>query len=225
RASRWGVAAAVELIERIPPDERPDVMAIYPGWWGDFPLWFGHPAFGVSVRGNVICGGLTKMVYSADWRALDVEQRPNVRLEPGYHRVDSIDFGDIVSEPDHHYRMTGAPGFVAMKLLECPERASGELWDAGRVVPPGASVEFSLDGFAAGIPARLLVRTAPTVAATLHFRLGGQALGDAELRPSNRWQETFIEIPAGLVTPHLGLSIRADQGEVVLYHLWGVQRR
>ena len=225
RASRLGVAAAVELIERIPPDERPDVLAIYPGWWGDFPLWFGHPAFGVSVRGNVICGGLTKMVYSANWRALDFEQRPNLRLAPGDEKVDAIDFGDIVSEPAHRYRIAGAPGFVAMKLLESPERESGELWDAGRVVPPGASVEFSLDGFAAGKAARILVRTAPTAAASLRVRANGRDVGELALRAGNRWQEAFVEVPAAAVTPRIVFSIGAERGEVVLYHLWGVQRR
>jgi hypothetical protein len=225
RASRWGVAAAVELIERIPPRERPDVLAIYPGWWGDFPLWFGHPAFGVSVRGNVICGATTKMVYSANWSALDFEQRPNVPLAPEDRAVDSIDFGDIVSEAEHRYRITGAPGFVAMKLLESPERPSGELWDAGRVIPPGASVEFSLEGFSRGKGARILVRTAQAHSASLRVRANGKDSGELELYEASRWQEAFVEVPATLVTPRIVFSITAERAEVVLYHLWGVQRQ
>ncbi len=71
RATRWGVAAAIELIQRMPSAERPNVMAIYPGWWGDMPAWFGRALDGVSVRGNVICGGLTKMIYRAHWEVLD----------------------------------------------------------------------------------------------------------------------------------------------------------
>lgn len=225
RASRWGVAAAVELIERIPPRERPDVLAIYPGWWGDFPLWFGHPAFGVSVRGNVICGGTTKMVYAANWSALDFEQRPTVPLLPEERVVDSVDFGDIVSEAEHRYRMTGAPGFVAMKLLESPERPSGELWDAGRVMPPTVSVDFSLQGFSRGIGARILVRTAQAVSASLRVKVNGKDVGQLELRETSRWQEAFVDVPPALVDPRIAFSITAERAEVVLYHLWGVQRQ
>jgi len=225
RASRWGVGAAVELIERIPPDERPDVFAIYPSWWGDFPLWFGHPEGGVSVRGNVICGGLTKMIYAADFHALDFAQRPSARLAAGEERKDELDFADIVSEAEHRYRIDGAPGFVAMKLLESPGRPGNELWDAGRVVPPGVSLEGTLTGFSPGRPARLLVRTAPTRPASLRVVANGRELAEVSLVPDNHFTETFIDVPADVVQKTLALRITAARDELVLYHLWGVQAR
>ena len=112
RASRWGVAAAIELIERIPSDSRPDVLAIYPGWWGDFPLWFGAPLDGVSVRGNVICGGLTKMIYEARWDALDGGGAPATPSGAGLRAVARIDVADVLSEAEHDYETRGALGFT-----------------------------------------------------------------------------------------------------------------
>ncbi|HVU02245.1 MAG TPA: hypothetical protein VHE30_10860 [Polyangiaceae bacterium] len=225
RASRWGVGAAVELIERIPPEERPDVLAIYPGWWGDFPLWFGHPVTGVSVRGNVICGGLTKMIYAADFHALDFEQKALRALAAHELLVDQIDFADIVSEAEHRYRMDGAPGFVAMKLLEAPERASGELWDAGRVVPPGVRLLGTLRGFSPGSPARLVVRTAPTRPASVVVAVDGVDLPPVALNPANRWVESVVEVPAARVTREMQISLSARENELVYYHLWGIQAR
>jgi hypothetical protein len=57
RASVHGLGATLELIQRIPETERPDLFAIYPSWWGDLPTWFGRQLTEVPVRGNVICGG------------------------------------------------------------------------------------------------------------------------------------------------------------------------
>ncbi len=42
RAGVHGLPATLELIERIPKDDRPDVLAIFPTWWGILPVWFGE---------------------------------------------------------------------------------------------------------------------------------------------------------------------------------------
>ena len=42
RAGVHGLGATLELIERMPAADRPDVFAIYPSWWGDLPSWFGR---------------------------------------------------------------------------------------------------------------------------------------------------------------------------------------
>ena len=226
RASRWGVGSAIELIERIPPESRPDLMAIYPSWWGDFPLWFGVPLDGVSVRGNVICGALTKMLYAARWNALDIEQRPITTLLQGERLVDSIDFADVISEKEHAYRIEGALGFVAMKLLAASGPGKGrEVWDAGRVTFPGVKIRFTLKGFEAGRGARLLVRTAPSRGAHLLIAAEGHPPVRAELRPTDTWLESVIELPKELVSPELRLTLTVEDGEVVVYHLWGIASR
>jgi hypothetical protein len=165
------------------------------------------------------------MIYAADFHALDFAQRPSVPLGDGVERRDELDFADIVSEAEHHYRIQGAPGFVAMKLLESPGRAGNELWDAGRVVPPNVTVEGLLSGFASGKPARLLIRTAPVRPARLRFRVNGSELPEVSLSPGNHFTETFVDVPAALVRNSLAIAITAEGEELVLYHLWGVQAR
>jgi hypothetical protein len=226
RASRWGVAAIIELIERIPGPERPDVMAIYPGWWGDLPIWFGRALDGVSVRGNVICGGLTKMIYAANWEALEGTAVPITPPSEGHAMVDEMDFADVLSEREHAYRITGAPGFVAMKLLprDAGDRERG-LWDGGRVVPPGASVRFELSGLSPGVPAELVLRTAPSQSAKVVVRVGGAEIGSLSMKPTTAWYEVSISVPAERVRDRIEVELTVEQSELVLYHLWGIQRR
>jgi hypothetical protein len=221
RAGRWGVAAAVELIERIPPEDRPDILAIYPTWWGDFPLWFGRPVTGVSVRGNVICGGLTKMVYLADWQALDGGVRPAFDA-PGQVR-DAVDVADIVDERSHAYVTVGAVGFVVMKLLDDPRPSRRTLWDAGRIVPANARAHFTLDGFEARRPARLVVRLAPSQPGTLRVEADGRELTPVAYPSRDGWVEVVVPIPEEAVGERIRFEVRPADGDVVLYHVWGLQ--
>jgi len=225
RAGRWGIGASLELIERIPVSDRPDLLAIYPGWWGEFPLWFGRPLSGVSVRGNVICGGLTKMLYEARWQALDAGARPVSPVLPGEVRVDEVDFGDLISEAAHAYRMTGAEGFVAMKILPHPDRSAIELWDAGRVVPPGAGLDFVLHGLHRGRAARLVVRTAPPQRASLVFRVGSSPTERRDVDPMDAWQELSVDIPGSEIGDAVSVNVKVERSEVVVYHAWVLERR
>jgi hypothetical protein len=222
RASRWGIGAAIELIERIPRRQRPDVMAIYPGWWGELPLWFGRAIDGVSVSGNVICGGLTKMIYETHFEALDLSGVPAFPMSPGESVVDAVDFADLISEKQHAYGIEGALGFVDMKLLPHPTRAADDLWDAGRVVPPGAAVHFSLRGFHGARPARLVVRVVPPEPATLSLTLDGKAVQTMTLHPADAWQEVSFAIPEGIRAGAVA-TLTVARSELVLYHLFGVE--
>lgn len=225
RAGRWGIGASLELIERIPASERPDVLAIYPGWWGEFPMWFGRPLSGVSVRGNVICGGLTKMLYEARWQALDAGSQPVSSVTPGEVRVDDVDFGDLISEAAHAYRITGAPGFVAMKILTHPSHPTAELWDAGRVVPPGAELDFVVSGIRRGHSARLVVRTAPPQPASLVLRVGGAATERRDIEPADAWQELSVDFPESAIGDAVPVNLKVERNEVVIYHAWALERR
>jgi hypothetical protein len=225
RAGRWGIGASLELIERIPASDRPDLLAIYPGWWDEFPLWFGRPLSGVSVRGNVICGGLTKMLYEARWQALDVGARPVSPVSSSEVRVDDVDFGDLISEAAHSYRVIGAEGFVAMKILPHPGRPAVELWDAGRVVPPGASLDFVLSGIHRGRRARLIVRTAPPQRASLMFRMGSSPTQRRDIESADAWQELSIDIPSSEMNDSVPVNVKVERNEVVFYHAWVLESR
>jgi hypothetical protein len=179
------------------------------------------------VRGNVICGGLTKMIYRADWSALDSGVAPLTPLGDEQEVVDEMDFADVLSERYHGYRIDGAPGFVAMKLLARSEGIdpSRGLWDAGRVVPPGATVHFSLSGVSPGSAASLWVRTAPSQRSTLKARVDGVDVGSLVLAPVDGWHEASIAIPKERVRPRMDVELAVEGKELVVYHLWGVEKR
>jgi hypothetical protein len=221
RATRTNIAAAVELIERIPAGERPDLLAIYPGWWSDFPLWFGSRVGEVPVRGNVICGGASKVFYRPRWEPLERSGVP-FSLAPGERVLDSIDQADLVNEKEHQYALSVKHiGFVFMKLLPNPARPREDLWDAARIVPPGVSESFRLQHLAPDKPLVLILRSAPTAKAEFDVLSSGKTLGHARLTANDGWVETRVTLPppgASEVTLEFGPS----KTERALFQIWAV---
>lgn len=222
RATRQHIGAALELIERMKPSDRPDVMAIYPTWWGDFPLWFGTKIGEFPVRGNVICGGASKVLYRPNWRPLDEGALP-FELEPDEYVVDGVDPADLLSEREHGYEVHGAPGFVAMKLLPSPKNAR-PLWDAGRIVPAGARESFRLSGFDPNRPVRLILRAMPTAPSAVTIHVDRKQAGSVRLEPTDGWSEMSLDdirVPGDSVAIELG----ASSSERVVYQVFAVQRK
>ncbi len=222
RATRQNVAAGIELIERLRSAERPDMLAIYPSWWGDFPLWFGKRIDAVPVRGNVICGGASKVLYRPRWEALDRSEQP-FSLAPGERRADSVDMADLVSEGQHGYALSsGLVAQVLMKLLPNPSLPREDLWDAGRIVPAGIVESFTLSGLDPARPVTLIVRAAPTQALRLKLQAEPKILKQVELPRRDGWIEQRIELgKPGVVS--LLVRLDADGAERVLFHVWAVQ--
>jgi hypothetical protein len=221
RATRINIAAAIELIERIPAAERPDLLAIYPGWWSDFPLWFGTRVAEVPVRGNVICGGASKVLYRPRWEPLDHSGVP-FSLQPGERILDSVDQADLVSEREHRYTLSEKNiGFVFMKLLENPNRPREDLWDAARIVPPGVSESFHLSHLEPEKPLVLVLRSAPTTVTEFDVTMSERPAGHVRLTPNDGWVETRVTLPA----PHADkVNVRFGPGatEHALFQIWAV---
>lgn len=223
RATRHGAAAAVELIERIPGPSRPDYLALYPSWWEVLPLWFGKRHAEVPVRGNVICGGASKVLYRADWSPLDHSNEP-FSVQGTERLIDSVDVADLLSETSHELRVhPRVAGHVAMKILSDPRVTRKGLFDAGRTLHHGVALDFRLTGFRPGEPARLLLRVAPSQTGVLGLSLGGTLLERVVLEPSDEWQEHAVLVPANRVTATLPVRIDSESEEVVLYHVFAVQ--
>jgi len=221
RATRTNIAAAVELIERIPAAERPDLLAIYPGWWSDFPLWFGTRVGEVPVRGNVICGGASKVLYRPRWEPLEHSGIP-YSLPPGEQVLDSVDQADLVSEKEHGYALSVKHiGFVFMKLLPNPARPNEDLWDAARIVPPGVSESFRLQHLAPDKPLVLVLRSAPTAKAEFDVLSSGKALAHVKLTPKDGWLETRVTLPAP-GAPEVTLEFGPSATERALFQIWAV---
>jgi hypothetical protein len=220
RATRAHVGAAIELIERLDVHSRPDVFALYPSWWDELPLWFGSRIGEVPARGNVICGAPSKVLYRADWRALEGSSRP-FRLGPGERVVAELDFADVLSEAAVDYRrVPRADGRVAQKLLPNPAKPERDVYDAGRHTPGGTREHFVLRGLEAGRPLTLVVRAAPIADLSLPLSVDGRPAGRFELPRSDGWIEVPLRIDGAT-----GSTLEVELGtsrERILYHLWAI---
>ncbi len=225
RATPQGLGATLELIERMKPAERPDVIATYPSWWPLLVMWFGDRLGEVPVRGNVICGGAAQVIYRADWRAFEHSAEP-LTLEPGARVVDELDVADIVDEKQHRYALSRRDvGFVDMKILDDPAHPGSPLWDAGRVATPDVAQDFELHGFTPGRPVRVLLRLAPPQAGSIAVDVDGKRAGIADFSAGDVWVEPAVEVPADRVRASLHVRLTPLKGEVIVYHVFAVQRR
>ncbi|HOU93885.1 MAG TPA: hypothetical protein PLU22_22700, partial [Polyangiaceae bacterium] len=187
RAKRHGLGAVVELLERMPPDDRPDLFALYPSWWDTLPIWFGERIGEVEVHGNVICAGAAKVLYRPDYAAFDGSASP-VGVEPTAAVIDEMDVADLVSERRHDYGWSlPGVGRVDMKLLPHPRHPARPLWDAGRIIPPGATERMTLRSPGSGRPFAIVFRLAPTRPLRLDVKVGSWQ-GSLEVAASDSWQ-------------------------------------
>ncbi|MFT3773653.1 MAG: hypothetical protein QM820_50405 [Minicystis sp.] len=217
RAGVHGLGASLELVERMPPGDRPDVMAIYPSWWGDLPTLFGKRIDAVSVYGNVICGGAEKVLYKADWSPLDRSGKPRV-IQPGERVVDELDVADLISEKDHRYAFPRpAMGFVDFRVLGDVLDPKRDLFDAGRVIPAGKSETARVR--APRGRGRLVVRTVVGREVTIEVKADGRTIGKLKATPKKGWVEPAIELPAGL-PEHFDLTLTPEGAEWLDCHVW-----
>jgi hypothetical protein len=221
RATRAHVGSAVELLEHLPPRERPELLAIYPSWWDELPLWFGTRLFEIPARGNVICGAPSVVVYRANWDALDGSERP-FRLPKLGKVTAEFDWADVTSERTAAYRRAPAlDGRVAFKVLPDPFEPSRDIFDAGRNSPEGTRETFTLSGIEPGRPLMLVVRAAPVADRDVPVSIDGVTAGVLHLPRTDGWIEVSLPLE-----PARGSEIRVElgeSGERVLYHAWIVQ--
>ncbi len=217
RASVHGVPAVVELIERLPPDERPDVMALYPSWWAGLADVFGRRTDAVRIDDNVICGADEKVIYDADWSAL----APSGEARPG--AVDTVDVGDLVDERDHGYAFPSPRGgWVVGQVLALAD--GNARFDAGRVVPEGREESFVIRADVARGPGVLVLRTDGGTAGHVRVTVerDGRTASTAEAavppRPDDRWHE--IRFPLHDAAGGDRVHVFAVHGALRDFHLW-----
>lgn len=233
RAGIHGLPATLELIERIPKNDRPDVLAIFPTWWGILPVWFADDVLRrFPVEGNVICGGYEHVVYQANWRLLNSGDQ--MRWEPptGWEgrtleRVrQEIDVADLVSEKASGYRFEQpSNGWTDMRVLPDPADPRRDMFDSGRRIAVGKREWFDARGLIMGKRIHLVVRTAQEAATTVRVRVEGRDAGTIDLQRTNGWEETGHLIADEFVTRN---NVRIEltnegPGDFLDYHLWITQ--
>jgi len=222
RAGIMGLSSTIELLEHVPEADRPDVLAIYPSWWGILPTWFARGEIArFPAEGNVICGGYEDVLYLADWHLLGTGE--NARSIPRGVRVrDTVDIADLLSEANHDYQFNApSSGWTDMKILPDPADARHDMLDGGRILRPGSSERMRLGGLDPGRNARLVVRSAPASDADIVVRIAGKILATLHWTAGEAWVEETVEIPAARVTPQIDLELaNLGPSEFVDFHVW-----
>jgi hypothetical protein len=222
RAGIMGLSSTIELLEHVPAADRPDVLAIYPSWWGILPTWFASGEIArFPAEGNVICGGYEDVLYRADWHLLGSGE--NARSIPLGVRVrDAVDIADLLSEADHDYHFNApASGWTDMKILPDPADERRDMLDGGRMLRPGSAERMHLGGLDPGRNAWLVVRSAPSSDADVVVRVAGANIATLHWTAGEAWVEESVEIPGARVTREIDVEL-ANSGptEFVDFHVW-----
>ncbi len=223
RAGVHGLPATLELIERIPDRERPEVLAIFPTWFGALPVWFSSDVLKrFPVEGNVICGGYEHIVYRADWHMLGSGDR--IRVKPkGTTKIRAeVDVGDLVSEAAGEYSFSRpANGWMEMRLLPDPVDHRYDMFDAGRRIAVGAREGFVVRSLSTNLPHHLVVRTAPEAKTHVRVLVNGVDGGSFDFDRAEAWLEESIALPAASITTDTRIELVNDgPGDFLDYHLW-----
>ena len=206
------------------PSDRPDLLAIYPTWWGVLPTWFSSEVVArFPVEGNVICGGYEDVVYAADWHLLGTGTLP--RLVPRSETVrDTVDVADLLSEAQHDYSAPLHGGWTDMKILADPAQPTADMFDGGRRITASLSEHFSLHGLDAKRTAHLILRSAPDKSTVVQVKVHGAVVDTIAFERTDGWVEGVAEIPAELVAKDLDVELAiVGPGDFVDYHAWITQ--
>jgi hypothetical protein len=225
RASVHGLPAVVELIERLSDEDRPDVMAIYPGWWGGVADVFGREIDRVHIDDNVICGADTMLIYRADWSTLAAAGHTFAG------ELEQMDVADLIDERAHGYRFPApSAGWIIADTLQS-DLEGAQRWDAGRIVPRGREESYRITVDSPG-PVTLWLRSdadgpaggEPDV--SIELLRDGQALHRAPVRMPRRkegsWNELSVSLPAVRVGDRLHL--RAEGRDWRSFNAWLLSR-
>jgi hypothetical protein len=225
RAGVNGLAATIELMEYVPPSERPDVMALYPSWWGILPTWFSSGVLArFPVEGNVICGGYEDVVYRADWHLLGTGNDPR-KAPQGEAVRDELDVADILSEKRHAYASAQPQGgYSELKVLAEPADATLDMLDGGRRMMGGQQERFVLRKLDPNRVAHLVVRSAPEHASSVRVSVDGVEVARVSFEASEAWVEEVVAIPAAQVKETIAVTLLNDgPGDFLDYHVWITQ--
>ena len=184
---------------------------MYDGWWGGLVPDFGRRLFGVHIEDNVICGGDEKVVYAADWSTLEDAGAPR-----GDGVLDVLDVADLVDERDHAVTLPGpGAGWIVAAVHDLD---GARRWDAGRILPDGRALTFTVGGAAPA--SRLRVRTDRAARVVVERVIDGGATPLAEeallAGEGDRWSETTLAVA---VAPGDRIRLTARGGELRVYRI------
>jgi hypothetical protein len=98
------------------------------------------------------------------------------------------------------------------------------MFDAGRRMAVGKSERWIAHGLTPGVPAHLVVRTAPESKTHVRVRINGKDAGGFDLERAAEWREVALAIAADQVTTELRIELTNEgPGDFVDFHEWLTQ--
>ena len=209
-----GAGARFELLEDLPPEQRPTHFACYPSSLGQGEM-FGDVLFHTPLQPGFEAGRLVgdrdMQVIVARWDHVGTGERPLTPHE-GWTLVDRVDIANLASERAHAWhgalgrRSFGDPP-ARWSLVGRETGPHGLVLDGGRTIRAGRE-DFAL-ALDPGKPARLILRTGGQRTYPYHDAIDrpvalelldddDRVLGTAALPvPDGGFVEVAFELPAG----------------------------
>jgi hypothetical protein len=211
RAAVNGEASTVEMLERLDPSERPRYLALYPNWFALITSRFGIEMERVTLTDNLICAGPTKVIYRADWSALESPHAAPPEI------IDELDVADVISEAEHEY-VSPAPdgGWTTLDILT--DKSGARRFDGGRTIPEGRVEQFVVRKRSDAAQIRIVVRVD---GATKGLRVYTPR-STANLIVSTSAPGAWSEASATIAAPAVGdaIVLEATSGQYRNFHVW-----
>jgi hypothetical protein len=226
RAGRLGPAGVWEALERLAPSDRPDVLAVYPNWFGNVFLGPHRLVHTQRLFRPSIVSGNPMNVYLANWRLAGKGDHPRTpglgaTLE-GMVLMAEVDVADLWSEEAAGYRYHIVDGAYDTLLRHLRAEDGEMVMDGGRLI--SGWEEFTVTGTRTGDRLVLVLRT--NGAFRIRVETNGTPMGIwmQEGARSDSWYESAFVIPEGSIT---GESIRIrlssddpHHSAYVAFHYW-----
>ena len=216
-AAVQGEGSVVEEIESLPPDQRPTHFALYPNWFANLSSRFGTEIDRVTIAKNVIGGGPTKVLYRADWHALEGDETSE---RSGL--LQEVDVAFLASEKRASYTSPQPHGgWTTLDVLK--DDTGKDRFDAGRVIPEGMTESFSVSAS----PPESPLPCPCTI--TMRIDAGARGIllrgaGDLTLSPvvAGHWREAHIVVTK--LDAGQRLVFEARGAEYRDHHIWVTRR-
>jgi len=225
---RSGIGSIVEALERLPADQLPGLLAIYPNW---LPFLVNSGLAGEEIARahldlNTICGGTDKVVYLPDWSLLRTgDPPPPMTATRDLRLVDRTDVADLKSEKEHAYRVLGTWRPLAKVLRD--SLALRQVLDGGRLVFGGEEMTVRCTpGKDLYVVARLDDKSCG-----LRLYVDGVLAGIAKPERRNaRWSHLLFKVPREFlgsdrvkITTRLESEPEPQERSYGSYHYWFFQ--
>jgi hypothetical protein len=230
RAARLGAAGIWETLERLPPGDRPDALALYPSWYDPAFLAPHRLVLAQRLFHQTIAGGNPLNVYLANWSPAGAGDRPR---DPALRDLlgdrtlmADVDVADLESEDAASYRYHILDGAYDSRI-EAADAADGlPVIEGGRIVSGWES--FTVRGVRPGDSLLLVARS--TSAFRVRVEVDGAPAGSwvQETASPGAWQEIVYRIPETLVQREtIRVKLISDDphhSAYPAYHYWVYRR-